>query len=360
MARAATILSLCALLLTACDNATTNIHPSGHAGSTPTTASFTTVALVTDSSDQSNGSFNQLASAGYLKASQHYGFTPLVIPATTSNDYLTNLTTAAGEADMVVAVGFFMQTPLDKVAKEFPNKKFAMVDGCAVPDPNTGACENLPNVAALFFNEQEAGCIVGALAAQMEVDGKTKLPKLLGKNTIGAVGSLPIPSINRSIAGYKYCARKVDPNINIVVGYSNDFTNPASCQAIANSQISEQQADIIFQVARDCGIGALDAATQKNVYSIGMDVDQSKDASGKVRRSVITSALKHVNTAVYDIINDAENNQYNAFVKKPITFDLAHDGIGFATPNLDVPPDAIARANEYESIIKAGTLILPS
>ncbi len=360
MARVATILGLCALLLAACDNVTTKTNPGGHAGSTPTTASFTTVALVTDSGNQNNGSFNQLANVGYLKAAQQYGFTPLVIPATTSNDYLTNLTTAAGEADMVVAVGFFMQTPLDKVAKEFPNKKFAMVDGCAVPDPNTGACENLPNVAALFFNEQEAGCIVGALAAQMEVDGKTKLPKLLGKNTIGAVGSLPIPAVDRSIAGYKYCARKVDPSINVVVGYSNDFINPTACKTIANSQISEQQADIIFQVARDCGIGVLDAATQKNVYSIGMDMDQSRDASGNVRRSVITSALKRVNTAVYAIISDAENNKYNAFVKKPITFDLAHDGIGFATPSLDVPPDAIARANEYESAIRTGALILPS
>ena len=89
-----------------------------------------------------------------------------------------------------------------------PNKKFAIVDGCAVPDPNTGACETLPNVAPLFFTEQQAGCLVGAIAGQMEVDGKAKVPGLLGKNTIAAVGGLSIPPVNRYIAGYKFCAQE--------------------------------------------------------------------------------------------------------------------------------------------------------
>jgi basic membrane protein A and related proteins len=197
------------------------------------------------------------------------------------------------------------------------------------------------------------------MAGQMEVDGQAKVPKLLGHNTIGAVGGLPIPPVNRYIAGYKYCAKKVDPSINVVISYSNDFSDPAKCKASAESQISDKQADIIFQVAGGCGIGVLDAATEKSVYSIGVDSDQGKDSSGKVRPSVITSAEKRVDTAVYDIINDAETGQYASFVASPIKFDLAHDGVGFATPSSDVPADAVTTAQNYESQIKAGSLTPP-
>ncbi|MGH2508678.1 MAG: BMP family lipoprotein [Ktedonobacteraceae bacterium] len=358
--RIATILTLFAILLVACNNTTVNTNPGGHASSALATTSITTVALVTDVGEQNSDGFNQLAHAGYLRAQQQYGFPSLVLTATTPNDYVADLNTAAEKADMVIVVGFLMQTPLDKVARAFPSKKFAMVDGCAVPDPNTGDCENLSNVVSLLFNEQEAGCVVGALAAQMEIDGQTKAPKLLGKNTIGAVGSQPIPSVDQYITGYKYCAKTVDPKINVVVGYTNNFTDPATCQALAENQITERQADILFQVANTCGLGVLNAATAHHVYSIGVDTDQSKDASGQTRLSVITSALKRVDTAVYSIITDTEDNQYNAFVQKPLIFDVAHDGISFASPNPDVPQDAINKAKEYEYELQTGVLTLPT
>lgn len=358
MARVATfLLAAFALLLSACGSSTPTT--TGGGGTPSTNKGSVTVALVTDIGGLNDGGFNQLSYAGYTKAQKQYGFKSVVIQTQSQNDYVQNLTTAAQQADMVIAVGFLMQTPLDRVAKQFPTKKFAIVDGCAVPDPNTGACENLSNVAQLFFKEQEAGCIVGAMAAQMELDGKAKVPKLLGRNTIGAVGGLPIPPVNRYIAGYKYCAKKVDPKVNVVVSYSNDFTDPAKCKAAAESQITDKQADIIFQVAGGCGIGVLDAATAKNVYSIGVDADQSKDSSGKARPSVITSALKRVDTAVYDIINNAETNQYAAFVASPSKFDLAHDGVGFATPSSDVPQDAVQTATNYENMIKSGQLTPP-
>lgn len=357
MARVATFLVAFALLLSACGSSTPTT--TGGGGNTPTTKGSVTVALVTDIGGLNDGGFNQLSYAGYTKAQKQYGFKSLVIQTQSQNDYVQNLTTAAQQADMVIAVGFLMQTPLDRVAKQFPTKKFAIVDGCAVPDPNTGACENLSNVAQLFFKEQEAGCIVGAMAGQMELDGKAKVPKLLGHNTIGAVGGLPIPPVNRYIAGYKYCAKKVDPNVSVVISYSNDFTDPAKCKAAAESQITDKQADIIFQVAGGCGIGVLDAATAKNVYSIGVDADQSKDSSGKVRPSVITSAEKRVDVAVYDIINDAETGQYASFVANPSKFDLAHDGVGFAPPSSDVPQDAVQTAQNYENMIKSGQLTPP-
>lgn len=355
IAHVATFLVLVAMVLSACGSSS----PTTTGGTTPTSKGSVTVALVTDTGGLNDGGFNQLAYSGYTKAQKEYGFKSVVIQTQSANDYVQNLTTAAQQADMVIAVGFLMQTPLYNIAKQFPNKKFAIVDGCAVPDPNTGACENLPNVAPLFFKEQEAGCVVGAMAGQMEVDGKSKLPKLLGKNTIGAVGGLPIPPVNRYIAGYKYCAKQVDPSITVVVSYSNDFTDAAKCKSAALSQITDKQADIIFQVAGNCGIGALDAAGEKGVYGIGVDADQSKDSSGKARPAVFTSALKRVDTAVYDIIKDAETGEYAGFVASPSKFDLAHDGVGFAPASSDIPQDVTDKGNEFASKIKSGDITPP-
>lgn len=336
-------------LFAACGSSTTT----SSGGATPTVAPKVTVALVTDTGGLNDQGFNHLAYVGYTKALNQYHFPQKVIQTQSQSDYVKNLTQAAQSAKLVIAVGFLMQTPLDQVAKQFPNVNFAIVDGCAVPNPNTGACETLPNVAPLFFKEQQAGCLVGAIAAQMEVDGKSKIPQLLGKNTISAIGAISIPPIDRYIAGYKFCAKKVDPTINVVINYASDptFSNTAKCKDTALGQINQHSADIIFQVAGGCGIGALDAAYQKGLFGIGVDADQSY-----VHPDVITSALKKVDVAVYTIIDDTEKGNYT---NNPPKFDLTNDGVGYASPSSAVPADAVAKANSIADMIKSGSLTVP-
>ncbi|HLX57934.1 MAG TPA: BMP family ABC transporter substrate-binding protein, partial [Ktedonobacteraceae bacterium] len=148
--RLAGFLTLLAMLLAACGGTSTG-SSTPTAGTTPKPQAKYTVALVTDVGGLNDGGFNQLAHEGYEKARAEYGFPDVVIQTQTptASEYIQNLTSAANQADMVIAVGFLMETPLDQVAKHFTNKMFAIVDGCAVPNPNTGACENLPNVAPL-------------------------------------------------------------------------------------------------------------------------------------------------------------------------------------------------------------------
>jgi basic membrane protein A and related proteins len=348
----ASLFALFALLLTACGGGNSGTTTGGSGGTTPSTNKpVMKVALVTDIGGLNDNGFNHLAYTGYTKAQKEFGYTPQIIQTQTQNDYNTNLTSAARAADLVIAVGFLMATPIDTVAKQFPNKKFAIVDACPTPAGSSN-CDNLPNVAPLFFKEQEAGCLVGAAAAQMEVDGKAKISKLLGKNTIGAVGGQSIPPVNHYIAGYKYCAKKVDPSVNVVINYSQDFTSTAKCKDLALSQINQHQADIIFQVAGGCGIGALDAADQKGVFGIGVDADQ-----GYIHSSVITSALKRVDVAVYDTIKSFQGGQFS---NNPPTFDLVHDGVGYAPFSKDVPADAQAKAEDFANQIKSGTLTPPA
>ncbi|HYB00321.1 MAG TPA: BMP family ABC transporter substrate-binding protein, partial [Ktedonobacteraceae bacterium] len=193
LATITTFFVLLAMLLSACGGSST----SSGGGTTPTAAApAATVALVTDIGGLNDRGFNQLAYTGYTQAKNQYHFPEKVIQTQSQNDYVKNLTLAAQSANLVVAVGFLMQAPLDQVAKQFPNVKFAMVDGCAQP-ANATSCDPLPNVTPLIFKEQEAGCLVGAIAGQMELDGKSKVPNLLGANTIGAVGGIPVPAVER-------------------------------------------------------------------------------------------------------------------------------------------------------------------
>ena len=367
-ARLSAFLMVIAMLFAACGGTSGGGNtPTTGTGNTPTTAPVT-VALVTDVGGLNDGGFNQFSNAGYEKARLQYNFPRVVLQSTVISDteYKNKLTAAANQANMVIGVGFLMEPALTQVAKQFPNKRFAIIDGCAVDAKgNCLSATDAPNVAQLFFKEQQAGCLVGAIAGQMEVDGKSKVTKLLGHNTISAVGGLPIPPVNRYIAGYKYCAKMVDPSVNVVIGYSNNFTDPTKCSAIADKQFSINQADILFQVAGGCGIGVLNSATHHNVYSIGVDVDQSKDSTGAARPSVITSAIKRIETAAYSIINlseqqgTASTGAFTNFVKSPFKFDLTNDGVGYATPSSDVPADAVQKAMDFANQIKSGALTPP-
>ena len=348
LAKVASLLMLLSLLLVACGSSSgSGGTSSGGGGTTPT--SSLKVALVTDIGGLNDNGFNHLAYTGYQKALSQYGFKEKVIQTTSQNDYVTNLTQAAQVADLVLAVGFLMQQPLDKVAKQFPSKKFGIIDGCATDAK--GNCDNLPNVAPLFFKEQEAGCLVGAIAGQMEADGKAKIPNLLGANTILAVGGLDIPPVDRYIAGYKYCAQKVSPSVKVLVNFSQSFTDTAKCKDIANSRITNDKADIVFQVAGGCGVGSLDAAHSKNVYGIGVDADQSS-----LNSSVVTSALKRVDTAIYDTIKNTEDGKFS---NSPAPFDLAHDGVGYAPLISSLPADVKAKADDFANQIKSGSITIP-
>jgi basic membrane protein A len=341
----APMLILLMVLLPACgSNTTTSTGPKFQVG------------LVTDIGGLNDRGFNQLAHEGYEKAEKQYGFKDSIIQSPTTNpNYKAELTQAAESNDLVIGVGFLMAQAIDQVAKTFPDKKFALVDSCAASDANGDCDTKINNVTPLLFKEQQAGCLAGVVAGQMEKDGKAEAPKLLGANTIGAVGGISIPPVDHYIAGYRYCAQQVDPNVKVIVTYSNDFTDTTKCQAPADAMIKQKQADIIFQVAGGCGIGALDAAAADGVYGIGVDTDQGYLHPD----SIITSALKRVDTAVYTIIDLTEKGQYPSDPNNFPRFDLNNDGVGVAPLGSAVPSDVQPVLNQYISEIKAGTLSIP-
>jgi basic membrane protein A len=304
------------------------------------------IGLVTDIGGLNDKSFNHLADVGLEKAKQDFKIKADVVESKTGDDYIPNLTNFASKNyDLVIGVGFLMQQAIGTISGQFPNVHFAIIDGAGTDAQGNDLKHS--NVVSLLFKEQDAGAMVGVIAGMLEKQGKA--PTNAG--VISAVGGVSIPPVNHYIAGYKWAATMEDPGIKVLVGYSNDFTDPAKCKTVANAQIA-QKADILFQVAGGCGLGVLQAAGQAKVYSIGVDADQ-KDADP----SVIASALKKVDVATYTAIKDVVNNQFQSGV---LTFSIANDGAGYALDNLTLPADIQAELDKVQGEIKAGTLTPPA
>ena len=304
------------------------------------------IGLVTDIGGLNDKSFNHLAFVGLEKAKTDFGIKDDVIESHNGSEYVPNLTNFASKSyDLVIGVGFLMQEAVGTVSGQFPNVHFAIIDGAGTDAQGNDLKHT--NVESLFFKEQDAGAMVGVISGWMEKNGKSKKPQ----HVIGAVGGVSIPPVNHYIAGYKWAAKMEDPSINVLVGYSNDFTDPAKCKTVAKAQI-DQKSDIEFQVAGGCGLGVLQQAGQSGVSGIGVDADQ-KDADP----SVIASALKKVDVATYTAIKNVVNGQFSSGA---LTFSIANEGAGYAIDNLDVPSDLKAELDKIQSQIKSGALTPPA
>src|SRR4029077_17603335 len=268
------------------------------------------IGLVTDIGGLNDKSFNHLAYVGLQKAITDFNVKGDVKESKTGDDYVPNLTNfASTNYDLVIGVGFLMQEAVGTVSGQFPNVHFAIIDGAGTDAAGKDLAHT--NVESLFFKEQDAGAMVGVIAGWLEKNGKSMKPQ----HVIGAVGGVSIPPVDHYIAGYKWAAKMEDPSITVLIGYSNDFADPAKCKPVAQAQI-QNKSDIEFQVAGGCGLGVLQQARQSGVYSIGVDADQ-KDADP----SAIASAVKKVDVATYTAIKNVVNGQ---FASGALTFSIAN------------------------------------
>jgi basic membrane protein A len=284
------------------------------------------VTLVTDIGGLDDRSFNFLANQGLQRAKKNLGVTGSVFISKSDRDYIPNLTRAARDGSgLVIGVGFLMATSVAKVAKRFPNTKFAIIDNSGVPAELKNG--NPTNVRGLLFKEQEAGYLVGYLAARQIV-----AKPFGGQTMLGAVGGLKIPPVDRFIAGYYAGAKKASAKVKVVHSYSQDFVDQAKCKEQALNQIANG-AGVVFQVAGQCGLGVLSAAKEKRVFGIGVDADQ-----GYLGPHVMTSATKKVDVAVYQTIAAAQKSGaafrtgYNAI------FTVKNGGVGYGKISTRISP----------------------
>jgi basic membrane protein A len=318
---------------------------SGGAASTATAAPKLKVGLATDQGGLNDKGFNSLAFQGATKAKNELGIDLTVKESHTTADYVPNLSYFCdNNFDLIIAIGFLMAPTVGQLAPKCTHSKFAIVDNSVVGDPIKGA----PNVTGLLFKEQETGYLVGYLAG-LVVKNNIKVNNV---KAVSTVGGLKIPPVDRFIAGFQKGATDADPGIKTINGYSQDFVDQSKCKELALSQI-EQGSGVVFQVAGGCGLGALEAAGEKNVWGIGVDADQSA-----VGPQMLTSAVKRVESAVFLAIKAAQDGTLKGGVDN--TYGLAEDGVALGTVSKDVPQNLVDEVNAKIADIKNGTIQIPT
>jgi len=305
------------------------------------------IGLVTDIGGLNDKSFNFLANKGLQQAKNQLGVEVAVKESHSDADYVPNLQFFASKRyDLVIAVGFLMAKSVGQVAKQFSNTKFAIIDQ-TVTDKNIGKAKN---VQGLLFREQDAGYLVGYMAGLLHKRGG--FARMGSKNTMSTVGGLKIPPVDHYIAGFQAGARASDPGVTLLNGYSQDFVAQDKCKSLAESQIA-RGSDVVFQVAGQCGLGALDAAAEKKVWGVGVDNNQAS-----VGPQVLASAIKRVDQAVFLTVAALKKSSFKGGTDK--IFGLAQNGVGIAGINSQVPAGVKARLLPVMAKIKSGAIKPPT
>jgi basic membrane protein A len=306
------------------------------------------VGLVTDIAGLGDKSFNYLAGVGLKAAEKKYGVKGDITVSKSGSDYTPNLTKYALKGyDLVIAVGFLEEQAVSQVAKKFPKVKFAIIDDTVV----VKALKGLKNVEGIQYKEQEAGYLVGYLAGLFE---KTKAKGLNSKNVISSVGGQDIPPVDRYIAGFQAGAKAANPSIKLLNGFSGDFIAQDKCQGLAQQQIA-QGSDIIFQVAGQCGLGAINAARDKGLWAIGVDTNQALQVGSK---QLLASATKGVDVSVVDVVGQVVAGKFKG--GSDLVLGIAQNGDGIQGINPAVPADIKAKINALIVKMKAGKVKIPT
>ena len=299
------------------------------------------VALVTDIGQLNDRGFNQLAYEGLKRAEKELDVEIRVAQSASAADYIPNHTSLARQGfDLVIGVGFAQGDAVDAAATKLPDARFAIVDVDQQDLKHKPA-----NVVGLLFKEQEAGFLAGYLAGLEE-------KRRDGPDVVSSVGGFKEPPVDRFIAGYQAGAREAARNVRVINGYSQTWDDQAKCKEVALSQI-QRGAGVVFQVAGGCGLGALDAAKDRNVWGIGVDADQSF-----LGPFVLTSAMKRVDEAVFRTIKSVTDGTWEG--GRSVVFGLKEDGVGIGKVSSKVPKEDIDKLNVVREMIRSGEIRIPS
>ena len=301
--------------------------------------------LVSDVGRFNDKGFNQNQLKGLKMAKAKIpGLEISALESHAAGDYLPNFASLARKGfNIIVGAGFLLAEQEAKVAKQFPNTKFAITDYPAEIPPFNGT--KSPNVVGLTYAAQEPSYLVGCLAGLMA-------KKQGGDQTIGVVGGVKIPPVDVFLAGYKAGAKKCNPAIKVLIGYSQDFIDQAKCKTVAQNHI-DAGSQVEFNVAGPCGLGTLDAAKEAGIWGIGVDVDQSY-----LGPHILTSAVKRVDLGVYRVIKSAKDGTFKG--GHSVLFNLANGGVGMGKVAAAVPASYLKKVNALRKQIIAGKIKVPT
>lgn len=234
----------------------------------------------------------------------------------------------------VVAVSFAWTSAMEKVAGEFPDTKFVIVDSVV----------NLPNVRSVVYKEEEGSYLVGLLGGMASKSGK-----------VGFIGGMDIPLIRKFACGYAQGAKAANPKIEVLQSMTGTtgaaWNDPVRGGELTKNQI-DQGADVIYAAAGATGLGVLQTAADNKKYSIGVDSNQNHLHPG----SVLTSMVKRVDLAVYNAYKDTADGKFTGGIQANGVKD---DGVAYALDENNaklITPEMKAAVEKAKADIIAGTV----
>jgi basic membrane protein A len=314
------------------------------------------VGLAYDIGGRGDKSFNDSAAEGLDRAVAEFGLEAKEVTVTTGSESeredKLRLLAKAGY-NPIIAVGFLYAGPIKTVATDYPNISFAIIDDSSV---------QMPNVSSLVFAEEQGSYLVGVAAALASKSGK-----------VGYIGGVRTPLLQKFEAGFVAGVKATKASVTVDVKYITEppdfggFNDPAKAKVIAKGMI-DKGVDVIYSAAGGSGAGNFAAATEaaaagKKVWTIGVDSDQYLNASPEEQANMLTSMLKQVGNAVYDVISSAKSG---TTVSDAISdgvvgrvYDLTRDGVGvsYSGGYIDQYKAQIDAAIEG---IKSGAIVIPT
>ena len=302
-------------------------------GSTTTAKSDLKVGLITDVGGIHDHSFNETSWKGLEKAKTDFGVEINYLESKTDADYSSNIESFVDEDyDLIVCVGFKLAEATKKAAESHPDKKFAIIDDASNA--------SLPNVTCLTFKQEQASYLVGYVAGLV-----TK------KNNVGFVLGMASEMMNKFGYGYLAGVYAANPKATVQQIDANNFADPAIGKTSATTMITNG-ADVIFHAAGGTGVGVIQACQENKISAIGVDTDQSSLAPD----TVITSAMKRVDNAVYDSVKQLVDGTLKG---GEVVYDLSKGGVDIAPTTKLLSEDVLKKVEEVKAKILSGEIVVP-
>lgn len=346
-------MTVVATLLAGCGNGNRNVTDNNKANNKAETEqpaekieTEIKVGLSTDVGGRGDKSFNDSAIGGLDRIAKEYTVEPVVLEASSQDDYVPYLSELAEGNDLVFGVGFLMKESLQEAAKNAPDTNFAMIDSNV----------DLPNVVSINFKEDEGSFLMGVIAGKM-----TKT------NEVGFIGGIDMPLIQRFEAGFVAGVMSVNPEAgkslldrtNVI--YTGAFDDTQAGQEAAK-KLYNSGADVIFHASGACGLGLLQEASErkadgKDVWAIGVDSDQAEMVP-EYANAILSSMMKRVGTATYDTTKNLIDGSFKG--GETVVYGLAEEGVGLApTTDANTPADVIELCESYKKAIIDGDIVVP-
>ncbi len=318
-------------------------------------ASKVKVGIAYDIGGRGDKSFNDSAAAGLDRAKKKWGLASKEITVTQGTDSertdKLRLLAKAGY-NPIIAIGFLYAGPVTTVAQEFPNTQFGIVDDASVA---------ALNVTSMVFAEEHGSYLAGVAAALASKSGK-----------IGYVGGVRIPLLQKFEAGFVAGVKATKKSATVDVKYVTEFpdfsgfNDPAKMKVIVKGMI-DKGVDVVYSAAGGSGAGNFAAAAEssKKVWTIGVDSDQYLTASAKEKKNMLTSMIKRVDNAVYDVIanavagrtvNDILDAKAGIYGRR---YDLTNGGVGVSYSGGFIDKYK-AQIDAAAAKIKSGAIKVPS